>query len=290
MTFDNNFDRLLVLLPEREHIDASEGRTGWSPESQHTGYFDVRQFGLQDPQGMAVDPASGDLLILDSAASSIVRIAPAPTGALMGQAASRVDLQYFGSSRPPRPCCRSLERPSPRVEQHASMHYTKSHPAARCSRSETFHASSQGSQGDGLCPQRRPNGRCLADESVPGRQRHGRRQEKSGSNSRASHGVIPGRPYRGGCGHIPITLVRTTDLAALSPPSPDPSGLTFVSSSNSLLMCDGEVEENVSGITHFQGANVWEMTLTGGIVRTANISACCADSGPDDERADWSRL
>jgi len=35
---------------------------------------------------------------------------------------------------------------------------------------------------------------------------------------------------------------------------------------------DGEVEETVNNITHFQGANVWELTLGGGVIRTANIS------------------
>jgi hypothetical protein len=38
------------------------------------------------------------------------------------------------------------------------------------------------------------------------------------------------------------------------------------------MVVDGEVEETVNGITHFQGANVWELTLGGGIIRTANIS------------------
>jgi hypothetical protein len=68
------------------------------------------------------------------------------------------------------------------------------------------------------------------------------------------------------------SVIRTTDLGAISPPSPDPSGLTYLPVSNTLLMCDGEVEETVSGITHFQGANVWELTLVGSTVRTANIS------------------
>ena len=71
---------------------------------------------------------------------------------------------------------------------------------------------------------------------------------------------------------VPSTLVKTTNTALWNPPSPDPSGLTFVSGSNRLMMVDGEVEETVSGITHFQGANLWEMTLGGSVVRTANIS------------------
>ncbi|MCC9078967.1 hypothetical protein FKZ61_023005, partial [Litorilinea aerophila] len=71
---------------------------------------------------------------------------------------------------------------------------------------------------------------------------------------------------------VTLSLVRAVDMAALSPPSPDPAGLTYVSASNTLLVSDSEVEETVSGITHFQGANLWELTLGGNVVRTANIS------------------
>src|SRR6185503_15926084 len=68
------------------------------------------------------------------------------------------------------------------------------------------------------------------------------------------------------------SLVKTTDMSAISPPSPDPSGITYLPNSNRLMVVDGEVEETVNGITHFQGANVWELTLGGSVLRTANIS------------------
>ncbi|MGH3136697.1 MAG: PKD domain-containing protein, partial [Gaiellaceae bacterium] len=68
------------------------------------------------------------------------------------------------------------------------------------------------------------------------------------------------------------TLVNTVDTATFTPPSPDPSGLTYLPGSNTLLMTDGDVEEVVDGITHFQGANVWELTLGGSVVRSTNIS------------------
>ncbi|MFN8444473.1 MAG: dockerin type I domain-containing protein [Caldilineaceae bacterium] len=70
----------------------------------------------------------------------------------------------------------------------------------------------------------------------------------------------------------PMQLVHTIDTAAFSPPSPDPSGLTYLPNSNTILMSDGEVEETVNGITHFAGANVWEMHLDGTVVRSANVS------------------
>lgn len=68
------------------------------------------------------------------------------------------------------------------------------------------------------------------------------------------------------------SVVQTVNLAAITPPSPDPSGLTYVATGNKLVMSDGEVEEIVAGITHFQGANVWELTLGGSVIRTANLS------------------
>ena len=69
------------------------------------------------------------------------------------------------------------------------------------------------------------------------------------------------------------SLVTTVDMGALNPPSTDPSGITYVPSTNRLLISDGEVEETVNGITHFQGANVWELNRTGlSLARTANIS------------------
>jgi len=68
------------------------------------------------------------------------------------------------------------------------------------------------------------------------------------------------------------SLVRTIDTSQWSPPSPDPSGLTYLPDSNTLLMSDAEVEETVRRITHFQGVNVWEFTLDGTVLRTANVS------------------
>ena len=52
------------------------------------------------------------------------------------------------------------------------------------------------------------------------------------------------------------SLIQTIDMSTLSPPSPDPSGLAYLPWTNTLLISDGEVEEIIGGITHFQGANL----------------------------------
>jgi hypothetical protein len=71
---------------------------------------------------------------------------------------------------------------------------------------------------------------------------------------------------------IASSLLHRTDTALWDPPSPDPSGLAYIAASNKLMIVDGEVEETVNGITHFQGANEWDTTLAGTVTRTANIS------------------
>ena len=49
------------------------------------------------------------------------------------------------------------------------------------------------------------------------------------------------------------SLVRTVDLAAISPLSPDPTGLAYLPGRNTLLMTDSDVEEDLGGTTHFPG-------------------------------------
>jgi len=64
------------------------------------------------------------------------------------------------------------------------------------------------------------------------------------------------------------TLVRLTKTSQWSPPSPDPMGIAYRASTNTLLIADSEVEETVSGITLWQGVNVWETSLTGAVQKT----------------------
>ncbi len=64
----------------------------------------------------------------------------------------------------------------------------------------------------------------------------------------------------------PTTLVRTTLTSSWSPPSPDPSGIAFVTSTDRLIISDGEVNE--MGI--FANANVFEAQRNGTLVDTFN--------------------
>ncbi len=66
---------------------------------------------------------------------------------------------------------------------------------------------------------------------------------------------------------LSLFLVRTTDLAQQTPPSPDPSGLAYLPASNRFLIADGEVDE-IPAL--FTGANLFEVTLAGALVRAGS--------------------
>jgi hypothetical protein len=66
----------------------------------------------------------------------------------------------------------------------------------------------------------------------------------------------------------PGTVIRTVETSLWSPPSPDPSGITYRPDTGQLITCDAEVEEVVQGVTHYQGVNVWTHTRTGVVQST----------------------
>ena len=80
MAFDGRFNRLLILQsPANQLVEVLEDADG-NLDPRTVSRHDVRHFGLQDPQGMAVDPASGVLFILDAAVPRILRIEPEADG------------------------------------------------------------------------------------------------------------------------------------------------------------------------------------------------------------------
>jgi uncharacterized protein YjiK len=101
MAYDSQANRLLLLdTVTSELIVIAAGPTG--PDPTVITRFPAGPFGLQNPQGMATDPASGRLFILDSATSQIVRVEPDPqhgfdpAAAVAAGRIARVDLSQLG--------------------------------------------------------------------------------------------------------------------------------------------------------------------------------------------------
>jgi SdiA-regulated protein len=64
-------------------------------------------------------------------------------------------------------------------------------------------------------------------------------------------------------------LVRVTATSAFSPPSPDPSGITYDSATGRLVISDAEVEE----MSIWAGKNVFETSLAGAVLRSYNVTS-----------------
>jgi hypothetical protein len=98
VAFDSKANRLLLLDTASQELIAIEAGSDGYVDPAAVSRFEVQQFGVQNPQGMAVDPADGTLFILSVTNSQIVRIKPDAQGSFDGAAAlaenriSQVDL------------------------------------------------------------------------------------------------------------------------------------------------------------------------------------------------------
>src|SRR3990172_5497954 len=64
------------------------------------------------------------------------------------------------------------------------------------------------------------------------------------------------------------TLARTSLLSSLSPPSPDPAGITWDAANSRLIVSDSEVEE----MSIYQNVNMYELNLAGNLTDTGDIT------------------
>ena len=276
MVFDNRFNRLLLLAAQgNQLVEVRTDNNGNLNPSDITRY-NVSGWGLKNPLGMTVENDTGTLFILDAEAPRIVQVQPLLDGSFEGASLSEIDLQSHGFSSLRgiafEPFSRHFFVGSPtdqklyEVTSSSELVATRDLAQFDLKEPQAIVFAPSGDQTDdpaqmslyvadsGLVEEQNP-------AAVPASQRTGRIVELSLTSL-----VEPAAAA------FTTSLVRTTDLAAVSPPSPDPSGIAYVPNRNTLLIVDGEVEETAGGITHFQGANVWEVTLLGNKVRTANIS------------------
>jgi len=270
IAFDSQFNRLLILQSPAnqlvEVLEDADGNLDPSTMSRH----DVRHFGLQDPQGMAVDPASGALFILDAAVPRILRIEPEADGSFDNAVIAELDLSSTDLVDPRglafEPSSGHLHMVNPaeqelyELSQIGQVVTTRNLSAFGFGELQGMVFAPSGDQTDDPLE----ISLYLADSST---------ELNAGAQSSGQIGELSFTALAApAVSTFTSSLVNTVDTSQWLTPSPDPSGLAYISSSNHLIMDDGEVEETVNNITHFQGANVWEMTLSGEVVDTANIS------------------
>jgi uncharacterized protein YjiK len=290
VAFDNKANRLLLFqAPANQLIEVLPGADG-NLRPASVVRHNVRHFGLQNPQGMSVDPQSGVLFVLDAVGPRLVRVQPAADGTFDQALISAVDLQPIGLTtvrglafdpasghlhvvNVGEQALYELTQDGQVVASRDLAPFQLSDPQALVFAPTSDQTDDPGNMSlyvtdtgkrAGRAGRAPHNAKLVTQATV---QETGQIVELSLAEPAIA--AAPAAPP------FISSVVKTTDMAVapFSPPSPDPSGLTYLPNSNTLLMSDGEVEETVNGITHFQGANVWEMALGGGVVRTANISS-----------------
>ncbi len=269
MVYDNKVNRLLILQAQGnqllEVLADQNGKLDLATLTRHN----VVYFGVQNPQGLTLDPVSGDLFILDAAGPRIVRI----SGALDNGTVSVLDLGSSGIATPRGIAFDPSTGHLHVVSQSEKKLFELTQSGDRVAMRDLTGFGLQNPQEIVFAPS--------SDQTDDSSQINlfladsGQNDVQATSDSQGTGQIVElslTQPVVAAAATFISSIVKTTDLSKVSPPSPDPSGLTYWPSRNSLVMSDGEVEETVNNITHWQGANVWELTLNGAVVRTADIS------------------
>jgi sugar lactone lactonase YvrE len=264
IAYDDFRDRLLLLRADGRRLFAIQTNADGSLDRTTLVHYDVSRFGLGDPEGMAVDPASGTIFVLDGSGPRIVRLEPGSDGGFADATVSSIDLAASGATN-----VRGIafDPASGHLQVQANRRLYELTAGGETVAVRDLSGITLGTpqamvfapSGD-LTDAPDEQSIYMAD-SGGSRQALGQIVELS-----LTAAVAPA------ASSFSSSLVHTVDTAAWDKPSPDPSGLAYLSGKNRIMVTDGEVEETVGGITHFEGANVWEMTFGGNVLRTANIS------------------
>ena len=280
LAFDDRSGRLWVYQAGQGQLIAINTDSNGRLTPRSLTACPASALGLRDPQGMTVDSPQGTLIFLDAAGPRLVLLKLPAAGCLTRAQVTRVDLHLPGGTDlrgiafDPRSGNLHLlalaEKMLYELTLAGELVARRDLSAFPLDNPQGMLFAPSGDQTDdptalSLYLADRGTPPAVPAASLPGSATPGKIMEFSLTGplpqvSAADEDVFFSE------------LVRTTDMAAFSPPSPDPSGLTYIRAADSLLASDGEVEETAQGITHFEGANLWAMSLDGSLLGAANIS------------------
>jgi len=245
VAFDNRVGGLLIL-----HSSANQLLEVWEDAN---GNLDpktltrqnIRDFGLQDPQGMAFDSARGVLYILDAGGPRIVRVELGADGSFEGAGISILDLGSSGLGAV-RGLAFELGTGNLHVMVPAEQKlYELTLSGEVVAERDLKEFGLQDPQGMVFAPSSDQTddpsqfSLFLADS--------GQNDGQVTSDSQSTGQILElslAQPVAAAAVTFTSSLVKTTDMSAISPPSPDPSGITYLPNSNRLMVVDGEVEES----------------------------------------------
>jgi uncharacterized protein YjiK len=262
VAYDTVGDRLLILGSDPLRI--VEIGIDTDSDNADSVVHDLSRVDVTNPAGIAIDPRNGDLVIVDAAGPSLVRMQATPTG-FAGVESVRVDLGSHG------------------IDDVSGVAFDGS---------SGFLYIIDSSEGllfeldiDG---QVRGTWRLLGlDLGVAVPMAFAASGDQTDELSTTSLYVLAGST-NGDAGRVlellppasdvPLNFgftsgeINRIDVASFTPPSPDPAGIGYIASSGNLVVVDSEVDETVEGISHFANVNLWKVSTRGETIATANIS------------------
>jgi uncharacterized protein YjiK len=281
MAFDNKTNRLLIFeFASKSLIELKVGPDG-NLDSSTLARHKVHDFDIQNPQGMTVDPESGHLLILDVTGPRIVRIESDPDGRFDSALISQVDLQLPGLVDPRGlaldPTTGHLHVLS-LIKQKLYELSMRGQIVATRDLAELDLSDFQGmvfAPSSDLTDDPLELSLYIAD-SGPGALQDQRTSLLEGGriielslNQPAALQAMALEPMSLEASTTQGSLVQTIDTSLFSPPSPDPAGITYLNSSDTLLFSDSEVNE----MAIFTGKNLFEMTHSGNLIDTLTTTS-----------------
>jgi uncharacterized repeat protein (TIGR01451 family) len=271
MAFDGQANRLLLYQSAtRELIEVGAGPDGHLNPAMVTRH-DAREFGLERPQGMAVDPASGQVYFLDSAGPRIVSVEPDVLGDFGEAKVREVDLDQMGAvgllGLALDPTTGHLYVLAP-VEQMLYEVTVVGEIVASRDLSAFALGNPQGMvfapSGD-LTDDPSEMSLYIADSGSSAGLEGQTTSQSSGEIVELSFDEIEPQAET-----IGATLVQVIDTSLFDPPSPDPAGITYLEFPGTLLMSDSEVNEMDPPI--WQGSNLFEISLEGDLESTSTTT------------------
>jgi uncharacterized protein YjiK len=294
LAFDARRDRLLLLDPVSPALAAmtlAAGEHPSGPSPKVMARYEAQSLGLQDPRGLAVDPETGYVYILDGGTRQVVRIEPDSEGdldtavALAAGRVSRVNLRSDGLVDPRGLALNPSNGHLYLVGAHGQQLYEFSKAGELVAAMDLSSLDLVDPRGLAFAPSGDPTddpsiiNLYVADTGI-GEQSH--QVEDPRVTAEEPIGRIIELSFSPALGIDPqasvvgAVLERTTQTSLYDPPSPDPAGVAYLPGPDRLLISDSEVDE----MPQYFGGNLFETTLGGGLVRA--LSTLSYSSEPTD--------
>ena len=261
VAYDNLVGRLLLLgAAGNQLLEVREDANG-NIDPQTLVRHTIPDWGLQDPQGMAVD-ANGVLYILDAAGPRLLRVQPGAGGDLETASVSQINLSLVA----PRGIALDPTTGTLHVMALGEQRLYELSPAGDVLGVRDISSLGlQNSQGMVFAPsgdQTDDPARMslfVAEAADPALQSTGQIVELS---------LVAPDALPSGTTLLPASLVRTFDTSVWKNPSPDPAGIDYFAPVGGFLITDSEVEESVNSNppAYWKGYNVFLSSLSGNLV------------------------